>query len=80
VVVGARRQWRFQRGRVHRRVHLNGANIKVQPKRTMVAAKAVGDSNGGPRPWLADSDELDGGAALLAGPMSISGSRQTQNT
>jgi hypothetical protein len=79
-MVGARRRWRFWRGRVHRRVHLNGANLKVQPKRTMAAAKAVGDGNGGPRLRLADSGELDGGATLLAGPVSTSGSRRTQNT
>jgi hypothetical protein len=67
-------------GRVHRRVHLNGANLRVQPKEAMAAAKAVGDSNGGPRPRLASSSELGGGATLLAGPVSISGSRQTRYT
>jgi hypothetical protein len=65
---------------VHRRVHLNGVKLRVQPKGAMAAAKAVSDSNGGPRLWLAGSGELDGGATLLAGPVSISGSRRTQNT
>jgi hypothetical protein len=62
---------------VHRRVHLNGANLRVQPKGAMAAAKASGDGNGGTRPRLAGSDELGGSATLLAGPVSISGSRQT---
>jgi hypothetical protein len=60
---------------VHRRVHLDGANLRVQPKGAMVAAKVVSDGNGGPPPWLAGSGELGGGATLLAGPVSISGSR-----
>jgi hypothetical protein len=60
---------------VHRRVHLNGANLRVQPKGAMAAAKAGGDGNGGPRPWLAGSGELGGSVTLLADPMSISGSR-----
>jgi hypothetical protein len=65
---------------VHRRVHHNGANLRVHLKGAMVAAKAVGDGNGGPRLRLAGSGELDGGATLLAGPVSICGSRWTQNT
>jgi hypothetical protein len=76
-VVEARRRWRFRRGRVHRRVHLNSANLRVQPKGAMAAAKAVGDGNGGPRPRLAGSGELDGGVTLLVGTVSIYGSWRT---
>jgi hypothetical protein len=65
---------------VHRCIYHNGANLRVQPKEAMAVVNAVGDGNGGPRPWLAGSSELGGGAALLAGPVSISGSRRTQNT
>jgi hypothetical protein len=65
---------------VHQRVHLDHANLGVQPKGTIVVVMAGGDGNGGPRSQLADSDELDGGVALLAGPGSISGSRQNRNT
>jgi hypothetical protein len=79
-VAGARRRWQFRRGQVHRHVHLNDANLRVPPKRTMAAAKVVSDGNGGPRPRLADSGELDGGSALLVGPVSINGSRRTQHT
>jgi hypothetical protein len=76
----ARRRWRFRRGRAHQRILLDSANLGVQPKGTIVAAMAGGDGNGGPRPWFADSGELDGGAALSTGPGSISGSRRTRNT
>jgi hypothetical protein len=62
---------------VHGHVHLNGANLRVQPKGAMAAAKVVGDGNGGPRLRLAGSGELGDGATLLVGPMRISGSRQT---
>jgi hypothetical protein len=58
---------------VHQRVHLDHANLGVQPKGTIVAAMAGGDGNGGPWPWLAGSGELDDGVALMAGPGSISG-------
>jgi hypothetical protein len=51
-----------------------------RPKEAMAAAKAVGDGNGGPRPCLVGSGELGSGATLLAGPVSISGSRQTRYT
>jgi hypothetical protein len=79
-VAGVRRRWRFWRGQVHRHVHHIDANLWVPPKRTMAAAKVVSDGNGGLRPRLASSGELDGGLALLAGPVSISGSRRTRHT
>jgi hypothetical protein len=53
---------------------------RVQPKGTIVIAMAGGDGNGGPRPRLAGSGELSGGATLSAGPGSIDGSRQTRDT
>jgi hypothetical protein len=65
---------------VHRCAHLDSANLGVQPKGTSVAGMEGGDGKGGPRPWLAGFGELGGGAAILDGPVSISGSRQTQNT
>jgi hypothetical protein len=65
---------------VHRHVDLNGANLRVQPKGAMAQAKAGGDGNGGPRPWLASSGELGDSATLLAGPVSINSSKQTRYT
>jgi hypothetical protein len=79
-VAGVCRRWRFRRGQVHRSIPHHDAHVQVPSKRVTTVAKVAGDGNGGPRPWHAGSDELDGGSALMAGPVSTSGSRRTQWT
>jgi hypothetical protein len=65
---------------VHRHVPHRDTSLRVPSKGVTTTAKIAGDGNGGPRPRHAGSDELDGGSALMAGPVSTSGSRRTQWT
>jgi hypothetical protein len=74
-----RRRWQLRRDQGHRHVRLSLAHLGVPLSDAKATAVEDGGGHGGSRPRFGRLRRLDGGATLLVGPVSISGSRRTQN-